>query len=395
MKILMVAPEPYFRPRGTPFSITDRLKGLTTLGYQVHLLTYPFGENRLFPGVTIDRIPPVPGIKDIGIGPSIAKIPLDIVLLLKTFWILLFSRDYCAIHTHEEAALIGVFARIIFKIPHIYDMHSSLYQQMTNFEFTNNRFILQTMKFLEKLFLKHSESVIVICPSLETYVKNITSNRNGVFLVENLPLWDNLNTDTREINRKKLELGINNKKIVFYAGTFEPYQGLDLLIDSADILSRQRDDFVFLIIGGNIDQVDKFRSQVKQKGLEKFFVLTGQKPYYQIQHYAEISNILISPRKTGTNTPLKIYSYLKSGIPIVATNLPTHTQVLDDTVACLVSPDGPSIAEGISYLIDHPHKAQQLANSAQILAKEKYSFEQYLKKLKNVLNHALQKRSSR
>ena len=83
MKILMVAPEPYFRPRGTPFSIDDRLKGLTQLGYSVHLVTYPFGEDRIHPDVVIDRIPHVPFIKDIRVGPSLAKIPLDILLFFK------------------------------------------------------------------------------------------------------------------------------------------------------------------------------------------------------------------------------------------------------------------------------------------------------------------------
>ena len=54
---------------------------------------------------------------------------------------------------------------------------------------------------------------------------------------------------------------------------------------------------------------------------------------------SQACDILVSPRIRGTNTPLKIYSYLRSGKPIVATDLLTHTQVLSPDVARLVAPD--------------------------------------------------------
>ena len=49
--------------------------------------------------------------------------------------------------------------------------------------------------------------------------------------------------------------------------------------------------------------------------------------------------MLVSPRIAGTNTPLKLYAYLKTGKPIVATDLPTHTQVLTSQTALLAPPD--------------------------------------------------------
>ena len=88
--------------------------------------------------------------------------------------------------------------------------------------------------------------------------------------------------------------------------------------------------------------------------------------------------MLVSPRTSGTNTPLKIYSYLRSGRPIVATDLRTHTQVLDAGTALLVPPEAAALAAGLARLLDDPAERERLAAAAQALAAERYSRESYL-----------------
>jgi glycosyltransferase involved in cell wall biosynthesis len=90
--------------------------------------------------------------------------------------------------------------------------------------------------------------------------------------------------------------------------------------------------------------------------------------------------VLVSPRLRGTNTPLKIYSYLRSGRPIVATELLTHTQVLSRDVARLVPVDAAALAEAIGELFDRPGERTRLARAAAELAATKYSREVYLRR---------------
>ena len=85
-----------------------------------------------------------------------------------------------------------------------------------------------------------------------------------------------------------------------------------------------------------------------------------------------------SPNAAGTNTPLKIYSYLRSGRPIVATDLRTHTQVLDGSTALLVPPDAGALAAGLARLLDSPAERERLAAAAQALAAARYSRASYL-----------------
>ena len=86
------------------------------------------------------------------------------------------------------------------------------------------------------------------------------------------------------------------------------------------------------------------------------------------------SDVLLSPRTQGVNTPMKVYSYLDSGVPVVATKLPTHTQVMTDDISCLVeaSPDG--ISNGIVALVTNPEEAALMVERARKFIVANHSF---------------------
>ena len=122
---------------------------------------------------------------------------------------------------------------------------------------------------------------------------------------------------------------------MLYTGTFEAYQGLDLLFDAMALVRAARPDARLLLAGGKPDQVARAREQAKAAGIEDVAIFAGERPAAEIPAYLIAADVLVSPRSRGTNTPLKIYQYLRSGKPIVATRLLTHTQVLSDETAML------------------------------------------------------------
>src|SRR6266542_2402982 len=106
VRILMIAPEPFFEPRGTPFSEFHRIRALTALGHQVDLVTYPFGQDVSMDGLRVFRSWRPPFVRRVKIGPSLAKLPLDAFLTLTAIRRVMVDR-YDAIHSHEEGGLIG------------------------------------------------------------------------------------------------------------------------------------------------------------------------------------------------------------------------------------------------------------------------------------------------
>ncbi len=373
----MIAPEPFFEPRGTPFSEFHRIRALTALGHQIDLVTYPFGQSVSMPGLRVFRSLRPPFVRHVKIGPSLAKIPLDALLALSATRRALTGR-YDAIHSHEEGGLIGAVLAAVLRVPHLYDMHSSLPQQLSNFAFSRSRLIKQAFLAIERFMIRRSRVVIVICPSLEETVRAIAPGARTV-LIENAPgsAEDSATPADAAALRRRFGLA-DTTPVILYTGTFEAYQGLDLLFDAMAIVRRARPDARLLLAGGGTHHVARARERARAAGIEDVTIFAGERPAQEIPAYLLASDLLVSPRSRGTNTPLKIYQYLRSGKPIVATRLLTHTQVLSDETAILTGASAAEYAEGMLAGLTDRRRAAEVGRRARELADTKYSYEAYL-----------------
>ncbi len=382
MRTLMIAPQPFFQPRGTPFSVLHRLKALSQLGYKIDLLTYHLGEDVAIDGVTIHRIPKVPFINKIAIGPSKSKVVLDVYVYRKALR-MLASGKYDLLHSHEEAGFFATRLSRKFNTLHLYDMHSSLPQQLSNFKFSKSKILIGVFENLEARTINGADAVITICPELYAYVKERFPQKFNL-LIENVA--DNSLVFDSHLDAQALreQLKTNGEAVVLYAGTFEPYQGIDLLIQSSVKVIAHNKHVRFVLVGGKPEQVNQYKKMVNELKLDDHFLFTGSVQPQEVPAYIAACDVLVSPRVSGNNTPLKIYSYLRSGKPIVATNHITHTQVLNENVAVLTDCDPASFSDGVLAVLNDANYRTRLASNAQRLAEEKYSYEAYLRKTKTV-----------
>ncbi len=376
MHILMIAPEPFFEPRGTPFSEYHRIRALLELGHTVDLVTYPFGHDVELPGLRVFRCLRPPLVTGVRIGPSFAKVPLDLSLAVSALRRAAGGR-YDVVHSHEEGAAIGLVLAAILGVPHLYDMHSSLPQQLGNFKFSRSRVLRWMFQVFERVAVRRSRVVIVICAELERLVREIAPASAPV-LIENAPGAGDVSEHGGR-DEVRTQYGISSTTpVVLYTGTFEAYQGLDLLFDAARTVVAARPDARFLLAGGRPDQIAAARAEVAARGLSEHVIFAGERPAAEIPHFLDAADVLVSPRSRGTNTPLKIYQYLRAGRVIVATRLLTHTQVLSDDVSILTEPTPAAFGAGILQAIADPALAHAIGARAGQLAETKYSYEAYL-----------------
>jgi glycosyltransferase involved in cell wall biosynthesis len=379
LRILMLAPEPFFEPRGTPFSEYHRIKALTEIGHRVDLVTYPFGRDVSLPNLRIIRAARPPFTKEVGVGPSFTKLVLDAFLAL-TAWRQARRATYDLIHSHEEAGVLGVWLARRLGIPHLYDMHSSLPQQLTNFRFARSSLLRKAFEVMEDRTVFGSDVVVTICQDLQDHVTAMGAGERAV-LIENVMGGDveEAPETTGPDVRRRWSIA-PEAPLVLYTGTFEPYQGLELLLEAAVIVGETRPDARLLVVGGRPEQIEQMRAVAPRAPV----IFAGYQPAREIPAFLEAADILASPRISGTNTPLKIYSYLRSGKPIVATDMLTHRQVLDCEVALLVEPNPRAFAQAIVTLIEDPDRRERLAAAARDRANTRYSRAVYISRTREV-----------
>jgi glycosyltransferase involved in cell wall biosynthesis len=385
LRILMIAPQPFFSARGTPFSVLHRIRALTETGYSVDLVTYPFGEDIAMSGLKIVRSSSLPLIKKIKIGPSIPKLLLDIPLYFKTVK-MLRNNQYDVLHSHEEAAFFCVRLAKKYSLIHIYDMHSSLPQQLSNFKSFNIGILHSMFQRLEDYVLKTCDGVITICDDLAKIVHEKCPGKPHK-MIENIGEDNKVfqAVDEDIINN----LSLKDKKILLYTGTFETYQGLDLLLESMTHVAKNNINTVLILVGGTPEQVDYYKAMSKQLGIENSVRYVGTVHPSRIPNFLKLADVIVSPRSRGTNTPLKIYGYLRTGVPLVATDRYTHTQILNKNISELVSPDAKSIAEGINRVLTDTDYAKKIANNAKQFADENFSDEKYIEMVATLYSNVL------
>ena len=387
MRMLVISPQPFFTPRGTPFSVYYRALVMAEQGVEIDLLTYGAGEDVDIPGVRIVRIPRVRFLEPIPVGPSGKKIVLDMLMFLWTIGLLIKHR-YSVVHAHEESVFWCRFLKPLFRFRLIYDMHSSLPQQLTNFKFTKSRFLIGAFKWLEDNALRAADAVITICPDLRDYALSTGLSGDRHLLIEN-SIFD----DVRLKKKAAATSGGANVAqtfdprfpVILYAGTFEAYQGIDVLVRAFAVVAAKRPDARLWLVGGTEAQVRRARELVTELGLADACVLTGVVPKAQALRYTADAAILVSPRLHGTNTPLKIYEQLASGKPLVATRIWSHTQVLDEKVCYLVDPEPQSMADGLLLALADLGRTTERPQNARALYEREYARPVYEGKIRRLL----------
>ncbi len=392
--MLVLAPQPFFSPRGTPFSVYYRSLVTAELGYHIDLLTYGQGADVVIAGVQLIRGPALSFLGPVKTGPSLAKLVHDGFMFGKFLWLLL-RRDYDVVHAHEEAVFFAALVKPVFGYRLIYDMHSSLPEQLDNFGYSRSRMLKRVFEFLETRSLRAADAIITICPALRDQVEKLAPwAMQKHELIENSIFDDVVLAPTAETEGSRSIAPENlpdprelaaGKTAVVYAGTLESYQGIDILLDGIGLLAAQRQDFVLIIAGGSAEQVARFQAQAHDLGVGSMVCFLGQIQPRAARHLAACADVILSPRSSGTNTPLKTYEQLACGVPLVATRIYSHTQVLTDELAMLVEPSAAGMAEGIGRLLDDPALGAEMVAAAQLHYAQHYARPAYTQKLQRLL----------
>ena len=367
MKILLLAPHPFFQQRGTPIAEKMVIETLAGQGHEIDVLTYAEGEEVEIPGCRIRRIPRLPFVRGIQPGFSLKKLASDAVMLMAALNMARRGR-YDLIHAVEESAFMALAARRLFGIPYVYDMDSGLARQMMD-KYRFLRRLRRPLEGFEKAAVRGSVATLAVCKSLEDQARACWPE-GLIARIEDVSLLERGGADVD---------GVPEGPVVMYVGNLQRYQGIDLLLDSFRRVLREVPEAKLVVIGGDDESLRRYKALAADLGESVRFL--GPRPVEELGPHLRRATVLVSPRIHGENTPMKVYSYLDSGRPVLATRLPTHTQVLTDDIACLADPEPEAMGGALAGLLRDAVLRERLARSAREFAQRELTREAFERKL--------------
>jgi glycosyltransferase involved in cell wall biosynthesis len=387
-RVLMVAPEAFFSVAGTPINILHMCKVLTEVGFEVHLVTLPLGRNLDMPQLTYHRVARIPGLNAVPIGFSFAKVAYDVLLAVRMFRLLRRKR-FAAVHAIEDAALFAIPIARWFGTPAVMDLDSDLCSQLRNHGSAIVRPLGAIARPLRRLALRQSCCALTVAGALTRLVQ-AESPGTHVFEIKDIPgneLTRPADPDT--VERMRQELDLPREWLIVYTGNFDDRQGVATLIEAMPLVLARYPDSLLLLVGGEPQQIELLRRQAARAGVEHAVRLIGKRPVEQMPEFMAMASVLVSPRIEPHVTPLKIFAYMASGRPIVATDLPTHTDVLDRNSSVLAPPSPSGLAEGIMRVFDEPTHSACLGLRAKQLIQSEHTYEAFRSKLAEVYAYVL------
>ncbi len=365
MRILKIVPQAFYTARGTPLSAYHRARELIARGHEVDILTYGVGEEPPDLKARLYRARGPHFSRTIDPGPSRLKIWFDCLLFVNLLARLCLRR-YDLLYAHEEGAFLAKLAGALFRVPYIYDMHSSLPLQITDWKFSRRSSIIGVFRWVERQSVRGACAVVAISPAVERAARLACAGAHCVVIVNHFDTETTATPDDIAAVRRRHAVGAD-RKLVLYTGSFVALQALDLLIEAIPKVRVAVPNVLFLLVGGSATEIAELRRRAEELGVADCVLLERSQPQRSMPAYLAAADVLVSPRIQGINPPGKLLPYLASKRPVVATDTLVHNQILTERCAILTPPDAAGIADGLIVALTDPVRAADVVHGAEQL----------------------------
>jgi glycosyltransferase involved in cell wall biosynthesis len=281
------------------------------------------------------------------------------------------------IHAHGHPYLTSLIAG---KLTKYYEKPFVLTQHNTFIDYNNIFNYIEKVNDLTvgKETLRHADKIITVSNATKEYVLSLGANPNKIKVLHNgvdLNRFKPLPT-VKEETRKKMGIP-KNAKVVLTVRRLVYKNGVDTLIDAANLAVKKKQNIVFIIAGKGPDMV-RVQSQIEQLGLEKNIKLTGFVADQDLHLYYNTADLFVLPSKSGEGLPLVALEAMACGLPVIATNVGGINEIMVKNFGKLVPANNPeALADAIVELVDINNETEEL----RAIVEEQYSWDKNVAQL--------------
>lgn len=364
-RTLFMASQPFFQWRGSPIRLGFDVQAIHDNGYAVDFLTLPIGEKKEVEGVRIIRAPNIFFAKTISIGPSLLKFAFDGVMFIQALG-MICRRHYDVVHGVEDCGILALMLGRLCGGKVIFEKHSDSKSY-------KNGVVIRAYAAVERFVMRHVDAVIGTGPGLVAQVREFGRGTPG-YHISDIPS-SLAEPDATGVAKARAEMAKADDEIIAtYVGSFAAYQGIDLLFGSMPEALKACGRLRFIVIGGTEAEIAQWTSWLSVRDCADKVSFIGRRRPDILPCYLAASDILLSPRIAGVNTPLKLLDYLKVSRGIVATDHEANRLILDESTAVLTELTAEAFAAGIVRLAVDDGLRARIASNCRRLIDDKYNF---------------------
>lgn len=374
MKILVIAPTPFFADRGTHIRILEEALALEKKGHKITIATYHIGreiDSSIETKIRVRRIRRLLfWYTKLEAGPDWQKIILDLMMIRKVYSIARIQEpDIIHAHLHEGVLIGWIVQKILFwrKIKLVADFHGSLTKEMVSHNYLSGGILKAIFKRLEWKVDNIGDYAITSSDELMQDILEIRKDKRVETVLDGANLDYYKNFPSKDEIKKDFELP-ENKQIVTYTGALIMNKGIQYLLEAIPLVLEKNKNAYFVIAGFPVEGVQKF---VAEKKLEEFVRIVSPLNYFDLPKLLQASDIAIDPKDSSTRQASgKILQYMAAGLPVVCFERENNREYLRE---------GGCYAQDISAKALADKIIESLENQTQIEEKGKYNKERIVK----------------
>ncbi len=323
----MIAPNPFFVDRGFSVLVYEQARALIERGVHVEVVSYHSGRD--VEGFRIHRAARFPGYAEGRIGPSLTRLPLWVLLLIKTFLVARRTRpDLLHGHIHEGVLIAAIVSRLL-GIPFVFDYQGSLSLEMSEKGFVRYESLpFRAIAFIEGFIDRLAPLVLVRSPMMEDDL----TTRFGLDVKRVRKVMDGADPNSFAPRAAdpvlRAGLGIaEHATVLGYLGLLSEQQGIGRMLRAfPDVLAEQPESHL-LVIGYPVEGWD---GMARGLGIAERVTFAGRVEYSMAADYLALADLTIAPKSSKTEGNAKVYNYMSMALPVVAIDSAGNRELLGD-----------------------------------------------------------------
>lgn len=321
MKILVIAPTPFFADRGTHIRILEESLALEKRGHEITIATYHIGKDidaSVETKIDVRRIRRLLfWYKKLEAGPDWQKIILDLMLIRKAFHLARTqSPDIIHGHLHEGVLIGWIVKKVLFwrKMKLVADFHGSLTKEMVSHSYLSGGILKKIFFEIEKWIDNLGDYAITSSEENTKGIANLRADHKVVTVLDGANISHYEHKESKLQLRKEFELP-EDKIIVTYTGAMIMNKGIQYFLDSIPKVLQQNKNVFFVIAGFPAEGVNDF---VNKNGLNENVRVISPLDYFEMPKLLLASDIGVDPKDSSTlQASGKILQYMAAGLAVV------------------------------------------------------------------------------